>query len=179
MLFRELKRHFKHQGGFTLVDAVLGWVVIGVIALTLAYLLQMAVDSFSMIASRKEALAATRYAADRMTRELLLIKSSDLLALSQTQIQFLDHTGAATDFHSAVVNGKIKLYRGVNLLADDLQSFTVKYFDASGIEITDYNNLAGVRRILLDLGVTSDNNYGTVSVRGEVYPRNFLYTNYQ
>ncbi len=175
------KTHFllNSQTGFTLIEEVLAWAVVGIIALTFAYLLRSGVDSFAMISSRNEALSQARHAAERVTRELLWIKTSDIFSVSPTTFQFRDNTGNFTDFHSQVEGSETKLYRGTDLLAAGLNSFNFTYFDAAGNVISDYLNLAAVRRIQVDLSVTANNGYGTVGVRGEVYPRNFLYTNYQ
>ncbi len=176
---KNIFRLAKDSRGFTLIETAVSWVMLGIIFFSFAVLLELGVKSFERISSRKEALASARYAIDRMVEELMLIKTADIISISATQISFKDLSGANTDYHSASVSGTLYLYRGSDLFAKNLGSFSLTYYDSAGNTITNYADIGSVRRIKAEFYVNAKNGHGTVPVRGEIYPRNFYYTSFQ
>ncbi len=169
----------RNEKGFSFVELLMSLVVVGIISISFAYLFSTGVDSFALVSSRKEALSQGRYAINRMTQELLKVRSTDIQSISNTSFSFTDSSGQSTDFHSQVVNGETQLYRGNDLLATSLNGFTLTYYDTNGVVISDYQQLASLRRIRIDLNVRVDGNAGSVALMGEIYPRNFYYSNFQ
>jgi hypothetical protein len=176
---RKQIKQSKGDSGFVLVESILSWTLLAIIGLTFAVLFTFGLECFIKIASRKEALSNARFAVNRITQELLPLPPSNLISISPTQISFKDPTGANTDFHSQIDSGATSLYRGMDLLAKNLSAFSFSYYDTDGNPINDYTNVAGVRRIQMDISVKDINSINNVSVRGEVYPRNFYYNNFQ
>lgn len=173
-------RHFSsNPNGFVLVEAVLSWTVLAIVSLTFAILFTFGFEALIHVASRKEALSNARFAINRIVQEMLPIQASDLLSIAPSRITFRDASGTNTDFHIETVGERTNLYRGEDLLAKNLDTFAVTYFDAAGAPISDYTNVAAVRRMQLDIAVKDLNSIESVSVRGEVYPRNFYYSNFQ
>lgn len=169
----------KNQKGFTFIELVLSLVVLGLISLTLATLLRTGIDTFSLIVSRKEALHNARLAVERVTREIIYLEAADILSISPTMIQFNDKNDISTDFHSVASGSLFQVYRGTNLLAENLSNFLFTYYDQAGGEITNFSDIASVRRIKVEMTVQTQNGFGDVKVRGDVYPRNFYYSNFQ
>jgi len=161
------------------VESALAWTLIGIIGITFALLFSFGLETSTKILSRKETLANARYATNRILQELIALKGSDLLSIAPARIDFVDRFGRATDFHTEVSGALFDLYRGPDLLAKNIKNLSFSFFDAGGSAISDFSQISEVRRIQLDLAVKDTNALGDVSVRGEVYPRNFYYNNFQ
>lgn len=168
----------KKQKGFTLVETLLGIVVAGIVMLAFASIARVSVDSYSMIVSRKEALTQARFALNRITQELVSMSPAAITAIASTQISFNDSLGNSTNFRSQSSGGILQLYRGNDLLANNVSSFSLTYYDANNNVIND-GNVSNMRRIAVDIGVNSGNGNSDVKMRGEVYPKNYYYTNFQ
>lgn len=166
------------QKGFTLVETVLGIVVMGIVMLAFASIARLSVDSYSLIVSRKEAMSQARYALNRITQELVSINPASITSIGSTNISFNDSVGSPTNFRSQTTNGVTQIFRGNDLLANNINSFSFVYYDANNNIITD-GNISNLRRIAIDMGVNSSNGYSDMKIRGEVYPRNYYYTNFQ
>lgn len=166
------------QKGFTLVETILGIVVASLVILTFATIASYSVDSYSMIVARKEAMVQARNALNRMTQELVSINPAAITSIASTNITFNDSNGNSTNFRSQTTNGITQIYRGNDLLANNVSSFSLTYYDANGNPITD-GNISNMRRILIDMGVNAANGNSDVKIQGEVYPRNYYYSNFQ
>ncbi|MBF0492398.1 MAG: type II secretion system protein [Deltaproteobacteria bacterium] len=173
-----IQKKAKNQKGFGLLEITLGLVVVGIISLSFASLFGITIDQYSAITSRKEALSQARLAINRITEELLYIDSNALVSISSSNLSFIDTSGVATNFRTQTDAGILNLYRGNDLLAKNLSAFSLTYLDSLGAQIQD-GNVSNVRRIQINLGVNASNNHGDVKLRGEVYPRNFYYSNFK
>ncbi len=171
-------RKNKMQKGFTLIESLLGMVMMSIVILAFASIARLSVDSYSLIVARKEAMSQARYALNRITQELVSIDPAAITAIANTSISFNDSVGTPTNFRSQSTNGVLQIYRGTDLLANNVSSFSFTYYDAAGNVISD-GNISNLRRILVDMGVNSSNGYSDMKMRGEVYPRNYYYTNFQ
>ncbi|GEM_PF-2465589 len=171
----QLKRK---SAGFTLVETILGIVVMSVVILAFASIARLSVDSYSLIVARKEAMNQARYALNRITQELVSINPANITSIASNNITFTDNYGYNTSFRSQTISGILQIYRGSDLLANNINNLAFTYLDANGNTILD-GNVANLRRIIVDLGVIASNGYSDVKMRGEVYPRNYYYTNFQ
>lgn len=167
------------ERGFTLMESLLSLVIVGIISLAFASVFLLALDGFSRIASRKETLANARYGVNRIAAELIAVQPSQILAISPTLFRFVDQGGNVTDFHSQSESGVVHLYRGADLLARNLTSFSLSYYDAAGNLLTDYSDPSALRRVRIDMTVKDMSGLRDMSVRGEVFPRNFYYSGFQ
>ncbi len=172
-------KKIKSQHGFSLVESVLSCVVLAIVALTFASLFAHAIDSYEDMNARSESLDNARYSLNRISKELMYIQPSNITAIAPGQLSFTDSTGLATSFNTASVGGVLNLYRGTDLLAQNLSSFGFAYYDATGALITDYSSPALVRRIQISISVKDTSGNNDVALTTEVYPRNFYYSNFQ
>ncbi len=168
----------RFQGGFTIVETLLGIVVMGVVFLAFASIARLSVDSYSLIVARKEAMTQARYAMNRITQELVSISPAAITSIAASSINFNDSLGTPTNFRSQTTSGILQIYRGNDLLANNVSGFSLTYYDANGNVIND-GNIANLRRIAIDMGVNASNGYSDMKMRGQVYPRNYYYTNFQ
>jgi len=90
--------------GVTLIELVLGMVLIGIVALVVANALSTGITGFFVVDNRKEALDQGRIALDRMAKEIRNINSrSDIGTATATQLCFratnnLSDSDAANDY---------------------------------------------------------------------------------
>jgi len=159
------------------VETLLGIVVMSIVILAFASIARLSVDSYSLIVARKEAMSQARYALNRITQELVSINPAAITSIGSTSLGFNDSAGNPTNFRSQSTNGVLQIYRGSDLLATNVSAFSFTYYDANGNPIND-GNISNMRRILVDIGVNADG-YSDMKMRGEVYPRNYYYTNFQ
>ncbi len=178
LLLKFIRTTLKTQKGFGLLEITLGLVIVGIVSLSFASLFGITVDQYSSIVSRKEALSQARLAINRMTEELIYLDSESLVSISSSNISYIDTAGLATNFRTQSNGTSTDLYRGNDLLAKNISVFSLTYLDSTGEPVLD-GNVTSVRRIQISIGVHASNNHGDVKIRGEVYPRNFYYSNFQ
>ena len=169
----------KSKRGFSLVESVLSCVVLAIIALTFASLFAYAIDSYEDLSARNESLDNARYSLNRISKELMYLQPSNIISISPSQLTFTDQTGTSTSFNTALSGGILNLYRGSDVLAQNLSSFSFAYYDATGALITDYSSPALLRRIQINISVKDTSGHNDVALTTEVYPRNFYYSNFQ
>lgn len=166
--------------GFTFVETLLTVVIVGIIAGVAAKVLVAGLDIYAMVVNRNDAVQSARVSMDRMVDELLLVKSSDLIAMGDTIFSFRDADGELTAFTrvTASIGGQSVpcIYRGPDFLARDAVQFDFDYYRADGLAAT---TLADLRRINIDLTVETRSDAGTIHLRTDVFPRNFMYGNFE
>ena len=162
--------------GFTFIELVLTIVIIGIIAGVAAQVLIRGIDAYSLITNRKDALQHARVGMDRMVLELMLIRSTDLTYISNTRINFFDAQGYSTNFRQATVSSYPELYRGDDFLSGRIAAFDFDFYQSNG---SSTSSASSVRRINIELTVQGLGSAGTVPLRTEVFPRKFMYSNFQ
>lgn len=183
-------KRLKNNGGFSMLEMVLALVMGSLIVGATSQSLLDNVDSYTFIANRKSALGDARYAMNRMTQELLKVKSTSNLTISNPLgIQFNDDTGTAVGFYMSG-NGSSgnALWRGDvsdgtaddQKLVDNISAFNVSYFDANNVAVATSGDATTVKRITIQLSTAAIGNEGSVSLQTTVTPRDFIgYANYQ
>lgn len=152
---------------------------IGLMAIVMAMISQSllaGLDTFNFVSGRQQMLNDTRYALNRISNELLQIKTEDLITLENDKIEFVDHDGLTASFEESLYNGINALYRDNELLLTSIQSFQIKYLDSFGIETADLNS---VRQFNVTLVAQGDATQGDLTLTTTVVPRNFIYSNYE
>ncbi len=165
-----------NRKGFTLIELILTIIIVGIIASVAASVLMRGIDAYSLITNRKDALQHARVGMDRMVSELLLARNIDITYIASDHIGFFDFNGYATSFKLTTSYNTIDLYRGDDFLAGqvNLLHFTF-YKQDNTTAIWPFD----VRRTGIELTIQSIGGYGNVPLRTQVFPRNYMYTNFR
>jgi prepilin-type N-terminal cleavage/methylation domain-containing protein len=164
------------SNGFTLVEIVLTIVLIGIVSGIAAVIIMQGARSASSVKSRVEAHEQARFAIDRMSRELLLIRSraavpvDDIIAMNATTLEYNDITGAHIGFR---LNGNtLERYDGswqtlsTGITAPGGTLFT--YLDANGNPTAAQAALWNIQ-----VGLVATQGPESLTLRTTVHPRNF------
>ncbi len=161
--------------GFTLIEIVLTIVLIGIVSSIAAVIIMQGAKSASSVKSRVEAHEQARFAVDRMSRELLLIRSraaapvDDIITMNATTLEYNDITGTRIGFR---LNGNtLERYDGSwQTLATGIAApggmFT--YYNAAGTSGATQPNLWSIQINLVATQGTEN-----LTLRTRVHPRNF------
>lgn len=163
----------KNQNGFTLIELVIVIVIVSIMAGVLANVLSQGTESWLTVAPRKDAVQHTRYAMDRMVREIRELDSGSITAATATQITFTRDSGATNvNFN---LNGTGLEYNS-SVLTDDVQAFSFTYYDINNAVIAvPVSPFSNVWLIFIDLTVQKENE--TVRLVSSVHPRNLSTNN--
>lgn len=165
-----------NKKGFTLIETILTIIVIGIIAGVSGQVLMRGIDAYALITSRKDALQHARVGMDRMVNELLLVSSATVTSVTDTRIDFRDIDNIVANFRRANIYGTLDLVRTNDFLAGQISTLDFDYFKSDG---TSAVLPADMRRINVELTTQPLGGYGTVAIRTEVFPRNFMYSNFR
>ncbi len=173
-------RKKKGVRGFTFIETLLTIIIVGAVAGVAAKVLISGLDVYALLMNRHDASQSARIGMERMVEELLLIDSSDIILMTDTRISFVDSTGSTSSFkrQSITRDGRTIpcLYRGDDFLAGNVGLLDFDYLTATGSStIWPWQ----VRRINVDLVVDAFANAGSVHLRTNVFPRKFMYQNFE
>jgi prepilin-type N-terminal cleavage/methylation domain-containing protein len=167
------------RDGLTLIELVIGMVLIGIVALVVANALSTGITGFFVIDNRKEALDQARIAMDRMAKEMRNVRSSsatDLSVANATTFTFLDTSGTSISF--ALSGGNINRTSGsTNTLATGISNgtfssgiFTYVLSDLTETQTPTAAQMLTIKRIKIDFKATAGTE--NITLQTEVWPRN-------
>ena len=179
-MFRFLK-----QKGFTFVETVLAVVIVSVVAGVAAKVLLSGLDVYSLIVNRHDLSQNARLAMERMVDEAVLVEFADLTWLSDSRFGFRDVDGIGTNFKRSTVsksgNTVACIKRDDDYLAYLGLGSGAGYFDFDYLK-DDGSNIFWwweLRRINIDVRVDGTAGSGSIRLRTNVYPRNYMYSNFE
>jgi len=160
----------------TLIELVLGMVLIGIVALVVANALSTGIDAFFTTDNRKEALDQGRIAMDRMAKEIRNVRSSsaaDLSVATATTFTFVDTEGTTISF--ALGGGNITrnadtLAIGISNQAFPSGIFTYVLSTGTETQAPSAAERLTIKLIKIDFKATAGTE--SVSLQTEVWPRN-------
>lgn len=165
------------RDGITLIELVIGMVLIAIIALVVAHALSTGIKGFFVVDYRKEAIDQARIAMERMTKEMRNVRSiSDVGTATASEFCFINTAGTRIDFRyetpyirrleagGACPGGA---GTGGDILSTSITNFTFKNPDGTDLDAT---TLATTKRIMIT--ITSTAGTESVSLQTEVWPRN-------
>jgi hypothetical protein len=120
-------------------------------------------------------LSQARYGMERMSHELIRLKTTDITTIAANRLDFTDSGGAATNYRLATVGGVTEVLRGSDILTPKATNLVFTYLDDSG-NVTA--TIANIRRIKWDLTVPETNG-GNITIRSSVYLRSTYYANFR
>lgn len=174
------KKNFIKKAGFTFVETLLAVIIVGAVAGVAAKVLISGLDVYALVMNRHDASQTARLGMERMVDELILLEISDISTLADTRFNFYDASGSLTNFkrYTATFRGQSVpcIYRDEDFLAGNVTYLDFDYFnDVGASTIWPWQ----VRRINIDFTVGALANAGSVHLRTDVFPRNFMYSNFQ
>ncbi len=155
------------ENGFTLLEAVLVIVIIGILAVIIGTPLIQGSLAWQAVSTRKDATQQARLGMDRMVREL---RNTQRLANNTPNVA--EVTTAPTCIRFTDILGNMILYKlnGTSLdratggncaaptsassLASNVTSFTITCYSSTNTVIASCSPLSSIRRLLLQLAVT-------------------------
>ena len=172
------------RDGLTLIELVIGMVLIAIVALVVAHALSTGITGFFVTDNRKEALDQARVAMDRMAKEMRNLKNSaSVTASSATQFCFtmLDGTNNNVLVNYSYVSASSNIRReeggacvagNGQTLATSIGSFSFAYIQANGTEETGPVQFVSVTTKRIRIIIPSTVSTETVTLETEVWPRN-------
>lgn len=134
--------------GFTAVELVLSIAILGVLGLALGPGLSNAVQSYSLISTRRMGVAETRAAMERMAREIRLIPGrSQVSLITSSSFQFQYPTGTSITYSLSGTN----LMRNSDVLLANVSALTFTGYTETGGTTT---NESGIRSIGITITTT-------------------------
>ncbi len=160
------------SNGFTLIEAIITIVIVGIISGIAALIILEAMKANSKEQNLSDAHYQARIAMERMSRELRLIRSTaDITTSTVTKLYFIDVNGATSgfDWTSPILNR----WNGVSndVLASGVAAFSFSYYKND-------NTVAVLPADLgllwfIDIAMTSQQGSESLQMRTRVHPRNF------
>jgi len=175
---------FTDKKGITLIELVLGMVLIGIVALVVANALSTGITGFFVTDYRKEALDQARIAMDRMAKEMRNVRtSSDIGTATSSELCFVNTQGTRINFryespYIRRLEGGGACPGGAetgDILATGVSNVTFsgifKYVLSTGAEVEDATGSETlIKRIKIDFKATAGSE--SISLPTEVWPRN-------
>lgn len=146
------------QQGFTLVELLIVIVVVSIAGLVLSGVLREAVRTYAFVDVEKELVQESRYAKERMTREVIGAARGGIRAAGARSITVVDADSALVTFAWDGVRGSdlVCVRDGLRApLASNVDSLAFTYFDASGRLLTTADP-ASPRRVAIYLRLARD-----------------------
>ena len=166
----------KNTRAFTFIEMILTIIVIGIISGVTAKILLSGLDTYSFIVNRKDATQHVRVAMERMVSELNKVEWYEVTWMGNDHLSFIDEDDLATSFQRRLRDGIPTLERGTDFLAGPLGLVDFDYLREDGTSATSNSQ---IRKINIEIVVESEGGYGVITLRTEVFPRNFMYTDFQ
>jgi len=169
-IFKDKAYEVKSESGMTLIELVLVMVLVAILSGFISKIIYYEINTYEMIADRKDELQSSRYAFHVMTRDLRQIMRPDsIFHASADSLRFDD----IDDIMISYKYQNNEILRNGDLLVDGLSNFYFTYYDDAGnaldVPVTDPTE---IRVIELYLSNTVRNQ--TINSQIKVTPRNFL-----
>lgn len=166
----------KNSSGFTLLESLLTMIIIGVVSLGVGNIMVSGLETYSLIADRRQALHGARLAVNMMTNELQTVRnpSVDISNISTNSISFISASGESITYSISGTN----LLRGDKTLAANVMNQTGFQFFTSGGGITSDSDKVHRVHISVEVG-TGASGHGSVMLNTNVYLRNRYYNEFK
>lgn len=163
----------RNEKGFSLIEYIMVVVIMGVIIAIGGPLVFEAVDAGLLQSKRKEMSESAKIAMDRMVREIRRIHGrTSVTTANGSSFRFTDIDGRDITFDISGTTLRRAENSSVNTLADNVNSFSLIYYDANGAVIATPSvnpSQTNIRRIEINLTFSFG---GTqLSFQSQVSPR--------
>lgn len=160
--------------GFTLVEIILSVSLVGILFIFAGLLLRSGLDAYTHLSQRGANLQASRFAMDRMIRELIQVEDdnpNNIQSIQSNRIVFVDSLGITSDFELIGQN----IMRNNDILLGNVTSLTFTGF-ASDNSIT--TAAPQVRRVRIQFSTLPPGQTAPLTLRTDIFVRNYMYDNF-
>lgn len=161
------------QRGFTLVELCITIVLIGILFASSSLILSSGLNSYSTIHSRGTNAQQTRYAMERMVREIRNTPNT-LQSITGSQVAFIDSQDLTATFTFDNVNSQ--LLRDSDVLLENVNGISFTGYDEDG-NVT--NTAANVWRLHVDLETLPEGEDSPMNLSTDIFMRNLMYENFR
>lgn len=161
--------------GFTMVEVVLTIALVSILFGATAILSRQGLDAYIHVAERGKTLQQARQAMERITQELKRVgdeNNNNIQNIQPDRITFIDDVGATAQFS---MNGQT-LMRDSDPLLENVISFGLIGYKDDGFSTSAANQ---VRRVNIQLSTTTPGQIVPVTLRTDVYLRNYMYEDFR
>jgi len=165
-----------NKKSFTLAEIVISMVVISVLGSIGVTAALEGVDAWMGIAQRKELIADGRFGAERILREIRMVRNTtSVIAATQTSFRFVDtnNKDITFSFNSGLIS-RAEVGTGTNGLLGNVASFTFTYYDTNNLEIASpilSPSATNIKRVKVSLSLSKTAGQA-VYLESSVKPRN-------
>jgi Tfp pilus assembly protein PilW len=162
------------HAGFSSTEVLLTIVIMSIVCVCVSPIFFQSVAAYAISSARARVVYDARNALMQIQREMLLVTTASITGIQPDQFSFIDSNALATNYRFIAGNpGSIQ--RGNTLVMPNANGLTFTYLDSNGAQTAV---IANVRRINIQL-VGQAPGQGTLTLRSEIFPRRFVYQNFQ
>lgn len=156
-----------------MIEMVLSITALAILAGVAAMMISPWAKSYSTIAAREASHDDTRFAFEKMSREIQMISQGNVQSpLTSSQFSFIDSSSVSTSYNLSATT----LYRGTDKLLTNVTSLTFTCYDSSNATTTTPANVRRVQIVMTIDPATSEAQ--PINLRTDVFLRNYVYDNY-
>lgn len=165
----------------TFVEVILTLIVASLVAATTSQTMINIVDSYAKISSRRALVSDSRLGMNLMNREMRMLSTGTITNISDTSLFFVDENGRNTSFRLDVTRNGLGVYRGEDLLLDQVSEFRITYYSGDDQVVpAQSQNIPRVKKMGLRLVTDPVSKEGKVTFNTMVIPRDAIgYVGYQ
>lgn len=152
------------------MELILAMMLLGIIVAVSGVLMGRGIDAFRLVTDRTDVVQQARLAMTRMQKEIELL--TQVQVASSDRVVFLDETLSPVEFR---VDGT-DLRQGNEILVSGVQNLQMTYYQSNGNETSAAPQ---VRRIHIEMTLQTERGSGTLALRTDIFPRNFIYENFR
>ena len=160
----------KSESGMTLIEVIIVMVLVGILSGFISKIIYYEINTYEMIADRKDELQSSRYAFHRIIRDIRHIMTPDtILHASSDSLSFHD----VDDILIVYKYKNNEIFRNGDILVDGLTNFYFTYYDDANIAlsspVTDPSEI-----MVIELHLSNTVHSQIINSQIKVTPRNFL-----
>ena len=181
MMSQNTPKKILNTRGFTLIELILGMLIVVATLGFLAQTLYSQSQVYSRIRNQSEATPELDFAFRSIKSDLLHIGDSGLVDVSTNSIKYFNASGEQVLLELVARDGKYNNEKNGETLVQDVDDFTLNYYDAAGDELNlASSSVSDVKRIKVEINKNQTKEGGGSKYSAVIVPRSFLgFSDYQ
>lgn len=177
-LRKDFKKMMKKQAGFTLIEMIAVFLIVGVIATVAGMVIVTGMKGYLFAKDNLSISQKAQMAMTRMNRELMELFDVSTAESSRITYQRLDGTGTVTQtIYLDEADEKVKIASGStpsdgDILVDHVSEFTLTYYKGTGFWVAGTDDIQELSAIGIDLDLKRFEDERIIEFSTMVSPRN-------